>query len=115
MDERRKRSRQVKFRLTDDEYQTFQKKVALSGLSTRAYLTKLIGGEVPKAAPPDVFWEVLKELRSIGNNLNQIAKLAHSFRSIRATKYDKESEELKAVILRMMEHNLLPTKTDTPE
>ena len=115
MDEKRKRSRQVKFRLTDEEYQAFQEKVSLTGLSTRAYLTKLISGEVPQALPSEAYWDVLKELRAIGNNLNQLSKMAHAYGSIRASQYEENIIELKRIILVMMESHLLPKAKDATE
>lgn len=79
----RKRPIPVLFRLNEQEQQHLQKQVALSGYSTEQYLRSLIAGANMKPRPPDEIAEILRQLSAIGNNINQIAKIANSRGSAR--------------------------------
>ena len=73
----RKRNIQIITRLDKEENERFKKHVKKSGLSQEAYVRCLINGLVPTDAPTPDFFAMMKELHSIGVNLNQIAQKAH--------------------------------------
>ena len=70
----RKRNVHFQFWLDKKEAEAFNKKVKRSGLSREVYLRHLINGLVPQDAPPPAYFDFIRELHGIGNNLNQIAK-----------------------------------------
>ena len=74
----RKRNVHVQFWLDKKEAEAFNKKVKRSGLSREVYLRHLINGLVPQDAPPPAYFDFIRELHGIGNNLNQIAKRVNS-------------------------------------
>ena len=83
----RKRNVHVQFWLDKKEAEAFNKKVKRSGLSREAYLRHLINGLVPQDAPPPAYFDFIRELHGIGNNLNQIAQKAHVLGVIDAVSY----------------------------
>ncbi|MBE6111500.1 MAG: plasmid mobilization relaxosome protein MobC [Peptococcaceae bacterium] len=78
MYEMRNRNISVLIRLNQTEYDYLKKQVAASGLSQEAYLRLLIAGYEIKPKPPEEYKALLRELSAIGNNVNQIAKVANS-------------------------------------
>jgi len=50
----------------------------------------LLRGYKPKEKPDDRFYEAMRQLSSIGNNINQLAAKAHSLGFIDAKKLDEE-------------------------
>lgn len=78
----RKRNIHIQFWLDRKEAEAFNKKVRRSGLSREAYLRHLINGLVPQDSPPPDYFSMMRELHSIGNNLNQIAAKANALNVI---------------------------------
>ncbi len=70
------------------------KQVKRTGLSRESYIRALIMNRQPKEQPPVEYLSVLKELRRIGGNMNQIALRANAIGFIDATAYWKECKEL---------------------
>ena len=63
--------------LSEKEMSSLMKKVERSGLTRDAYVRSLIAGYEIKETPPVEFFEVLKSLQQINNNMNQIAVVAN--------------------------------------
>lgn len=70
------------FRLYEAEYQYLKKQVDLSGFPMEVYLRRLIAGKEIKQRPPEKMTELLRQLSAIGNNINQIAKVANTYKNI---------------------------------
>lgn len=66
------RPKQVMFRLSEEEYEQFMKKVEQSGTNQQEFILKAVL-EKP-ITNTDGIKEVVPELKRQGNNLNQIAK-----------------------------------------
>ena len=96
---KRKRTKTIKVRLTEDELKSLNEKVKLSGLSRENYIRSVIGGHDIKALPPDSFHTVIFHLRHIGNNLNQISRVANSSGEIDTQKYMENVTSLNKEIL----------------
>ena len=94
----RKRANQILFYLNDKELQLLNERVAKTGLSREAYLRSLIANTVPKELPPMEFFDVLRELRQLNVNMNQIALKAHTLNLIDAPYYEQCHKELQAVV-----------------
>ena len=104
------RTRNVRneFWLSEKESEAFNQKVKKSGLSREAYLRHLINGLVPKDAPPPEYFSMMKELHSIGNNLNQISLKAHTLNVIDVQRYDEECRALEKAIKNITTAVILP-------
>lgn len=73
----RTRSKKKLIRLNAEEYAHLKKQSNISGLSGEAIIRSLIMGINVKPKPPDQLGEILRQLAGIGNNINQIARVAN--------------------------------------
>ena len=69
-------------RLTAQEHNHLKKQSALCGLKMEPYVKRLIMGKEVHPLPPDSYRQLAKELSAIGKNVNQIARIANSTRSV---------------------------------
>ena len=74
----RKRNCRVEIYFTKTELKTLTKKVRKSGLSREGYCRRILNGAVVKEAPPAEVPMLIREVRRVGSNLNQIMKRANS-------------------------------------
>lgn len=75
------------------EAQDLQKKVKRACLSEAGLIRLLIKGYEPKEKPDDRFYDVMRELSAIGNNINQLAAKANTLGFIDAPQLKKEAEK----------------------
>ena len=61
-----------------DEAQELQKKAKKACLSEGALIRLLIRGYEPREKPDDRFYDTMRQLSAIGNNINQIARKANA-------------------------------------
>lgn len=73
----------VLFRLNEKEHRHLKKQVELSGFSTEKYIRSLIAGSEIRQRPPGELPKLLRELSAIGNNINQIARIANTNENVR--------------------------------
>lgn len=104
----RRRNIPFLFRLDQKEADAFRERVQKSGLSKEAYIRQAISGKVPKEAPPPDYYAMMKELHRIGNNLNQIAKKAHTLNVIDVQRYDRAMRKFEKVVRLITEAVILP-------
>ena len=97
-----KRVVKIDLRLSKEEAAELNDMVERSGLSREAYLRALIKDRPIKECPPIDFFETLKALRQINNNLNQIAVKANSIGFVDAYEYRKNVKWLQSVIGELM-------------
>lgn len=97
------RTKEIKIRLTLGEFDRLNYLVGMTGLSREEYLRSLMRKVVPAYRPSHELVEVVKQLRMIGNNLNQIAVMAYKTSSIDVMKYKHESKRLQEEIVKIME------------
>lgn len=76
MSENRKRNETLTIRLTKVERERIAEKASRAGLSLTEYILAL-SRDTPIVVPPDMT-PLLRELKRIGNNLNQIAAKVNS-------------------------------------
>ena len=107
-----KRKNEIKIRLSDAEMVRLNMNVAGCGLSREGYIRQLINGYVPKAAPPQDYYDMMMQLYRIGNNLNQIAKLAHMTGEVNAARYDIYVKMLEDAIVDITKAVLMPERID---
>ena len=88
----RKRNIQKIVRFSRDEAQDLQKKAKKACLSEAGLIRLLLRGYEPREKPDERFYDVMRELSSIGNNLNQLAVKANALGFVDAPQLKKEAE-----------------------
>lgn len=103
----RKRNIQKIVRFNREEAQDLQKKAKKACLSEAGLIRMLIRGYEPREKPDDRFYDAMRELSSIGNNINQLATKANSLGFIdapmlkaEAAKWTKFQSEIERTYLR---------------
>ena len=74
------------------EAQDLQKKAKKACLSEGALIRLLLKGYAPREQPDKRFYDVMRELSAIGNNINQLAAKANSLGFVDAVQLSKEAE-----------------------
>ena len=90
----KKRTIEIKLRLTPEEAKSLNDAVVSTGRSRESYLRSLISGCVPYQLPSETLTNTLNEIRYIGNNLNQIARVANKNGIIDSTAYETNVAKL---------------------
>jgi len=106
----RKRDVQVLVRLSEQEARYLNIQLSRTGLSRSAYLRFLIMGYAPKPLPPLDYHKMIKELRAIGNRMNQIAARANATGFIEADNYDRDVTELRQAVRTIQDAMILPER-----
>lgn len=88
----KRRTVKKQFWFSRDEAQDLQKKAKKTCLTEAALVRLLVRGYEPKEQPDQRFYDVMRQLSSIGNNINQLAAQANSLSFVDAKKLQKEAE-----------------------
>ena len=88
----KRRTVKKQFWFSRDEAQDLQKKAKKTCLTEAALVRLLVRGYEPKERPDERFYDVMRQLSSIGNNINQLAAKANTLSFVDAQKLQKESE-----------------------
>ncbi len=107
-----KRTIKKQFWFSRDEVQELQKKAKRSCLSEAALVRFLLKGYEPKEKPDDRFYDVMRELSAIGNNINQLSAKANALNFIDAPMIAKESERWHKFQADIEREFLRPGKSD---
>jgi len=108
----RKRNIRIQFWLDRKETESLNKMVKRSGLSREVYLRHIINGLVPTDAPPPDYYSMMRELHSIGTNLNQIAQKAHVLNVLDVKRYDDNVAALNKAVVEITNAVMLPRKNE---
>lgn len=106
----RKRTYRARVWLNDQEYRAYRSAVKQSGLTQETFLRQLITGYVPRPAPPMDYHRMIRELNSIGNNLNQIAAVANSNGYINIEEYRQAISALRNSLTNIQKAVELPER-----
>lgn len=74
------------------EAQDLQKKAKRACLSEGCLIRLLLKGYEPREKPDERFYDVMRELSAIGNNINQLAAKANTLGFVDAPQLKKEAE-----------------------
>ena len=85
-----KKVKQKHFRLSEEEELLLKHKAQKACVSESMLLRLLVRGYKPKEKPDAQFYEAMRQLSGIANNVNQLAAKAHSLGFIDAQKLDEE-------------------------
>lgn len=72
--ESEKRTVQILIRVTPKEYKTIKSKAAKSGLNTSELIRQSVMDKTIVEAPPADFNELIREVKRVGSNLNQLLR-----------------------------------------
>ena len=94
-------------RLNEEEANMLYQKSIKTKMNESQFLRNLIVTSVIKEKPDDRFYEVMKQMRYISNNLNQIATKANALGFIDAPYYKREAEKWNKFMLDVKNEFLL--------
>lgn len=98
--------------LNRTEAQDLQKKAKKACLSEGALLRLLLKGYAPKEQPDERFYDVMREISAIGNNINQLAVKANSLGFVDVVQLSKEAERWHKLQADIEREFLRPEKSD---
>ena len=75
-------------RLNEQEYAHLKRQSEITGLKMEPLVRQLILGWDVKPRPPENLAALLRQMSAMGNNINQIAKVANSSKFIRSEDID---------------------------
>ncbi len=93
----KRRTAQITVRLTNSEKQHLEKQAGLSGMGMEPFIRNLIAGVNLKERPPEFWKDVVNQLSAIGNNINQIARVANSTGSVSNESLEETKRLMKEV------------------
>lgn len=88
----RRRPVEKHIRLSVEEADELQRKAQLACLPEGALLRLLLKGYEPKEKPDDRFYDVMRELSAIGNNIHQLSAKANALNFVDAPMLAHEVE-----------------------
>ena len=99
----RKREKAILCWLNEKEYEHLKKLTEASGLKMEPLIRKLIMGQEIHQRPPAEMPELLRQMSAIGNNINQIAKVANSSKFVRQEDI-KEIQKMQSDLWKAVRH-----------
>lgn len=88
----KRRTVKKQFWFSRDEAQDLQKKAKKTCLTEAALVRLLVRGYEPKERPDERFYDTMRNLSAIGNNINQLAAKAHTLGFIDVPLLKNEAE-----------------------
>ena len=88
----RKRYVQKIIRFSPEEAYDFERKARMCKLSESALIRSLLSGYEPRQCPDSRFYDAMREISAIGNNINQLAVKANSLGFIDSRELKKEAD-----------------------
>lgn len=88
----RTRNIQKIIRLNRSEAQDLQKKAKKACVSEAGLIRLLLKGYEPREKPDDRFYDAMRELSAIGNNVNQLAAKANTLGFVDAPMLQREAQ-----------------------
>lgn len=98
-----RRNIKITFRLNEDEHLSLTKQIKKTGLSQEAFIRALIKGYEPRELPPLDYHAMIRELHTIGGNLNQVAARAIATGYIDSAAFQREVNWLRRAVLDIQE------------
>ena len=108
----RKREVQVKFYQSFEEYRKLKNQAEKVGLCVSDFIRSLIDGYEPREKPPLEFYDAIKQIRAVGNNINQIARLANATGVLDEQICKKQFDNLNEIVIELKRKFLLPKKVE---
>ncbi|MDL2287975.1 MobC family plasmid mobilization relaxosome protein [Oscillospiraceae bacterium OttesenSCG-928-F05] len=84
--------------LTQDAMTKLKALCKKSGQSHSSIIRALIDGAAIREMPPIDYHKLISEVRAVGNNINQIARVANTTGNINKTAYEENAAELRRAL-----------------
>lgn len=101
------------FWLSPKDAEELKRKAELAGISETAVIRLLIRGYEPREKPDSDFYEAMRKLSAIGNNINQLVVKAHALGFVdvpmlktEALRWHQFQADIEATFLRPQQSNL---------
>ena len=85
------------FWLSPQEVAELKRKAEIAGISETAVIRLLVRGYEPREKPDSNFYEAMRKLSAIGNNVNQVARKVNSTGQVSAEDFQKVARSLDEV------------------
>ncbi len=83
----------LNIRISPQENEDLSQKIQRANITKSEYVRRAIANVVIKEKPDREFYETMKQMIRIGNNLNQLTKKANSLNFIDVDEYKKQSQD----------------------
>ena len=93
----RKRNHRVEIYFTDDELARLTERVRKSGLPREKYCREVLNGAEVREAPPADVPALIREVRRVGSNLDQILLRAHAIGLLDVPELRRTVDEINTV------------------
>ena len=103
---------QIHFRVTQSEYDVIKSKVEKSGLSMSEFARKTFLDKKIVSAPPADFPTLIREVKRIGGNLNQLVRKLNTLGIAHSLELEKCENEIRETE-RMLYRTFRPGKGDS--
>ena len=107
-----KRRVKKQFWLSPQDARELKRKAKLCGITETAVIRILLHGYEPKEKPDDRFYDVMRQLSAIGNNLHQITVKANALGFLDMQKLNAEAERWHSFQADVERQFLRPEKSD---
>lgn len=97
----------VSVKFSESELEQIDKMAFKTCRMRSTFIREVALGYSPREKPSEDFNEVIKQLRYLNNNLNQLVAKAHSIGFIDNKKYDKQVKEINSLIISMRKKYLI--------
>ena len=97
-DENDKRTVRIYIRVTPKEYKTIMKKTSESGLTASEFIRRSVMGQTIHAAPPADLNDLIREIKRVGSNLNQMLRKLNMAGISHPLELERVSKDLTSII-----------------
>ncbi len=92
------KTRRIFVRVTSAEYDSIKKNAIKSGLSMSEYARRSLVGERVMSAPPVEFIELIREVKRVGSNLNQVTRKLNALGIAHPLELERSASNITEVI-----------------
>lgn len=108
----RKKYIKKQYWLDEKEDSLLKEKCAKAGLSESDFIRSYINGYKVKEKPDENFYYILRDLRGIATNINQLARQANSYQYVDNDKFFSIAKKVTDFITDIQEMYLMPIKKE---
>lgn len=106
----RNRTIKKQFWLNETEEKLLKEKSKKAGLSEAEFIRSFINGCKLKEKPDENFYDVLKDLRGIAINVNQLARQSNRYQYVDSNKFFTIADKISDFIIAIQETYLTPVR-----
>lgn len=102
----------IRLRMTQKEADDLNKKVQLTGLTKSSFIRVLIAGYVPKPKPDKEFYDLLRKLYAVCNDMNRLTAKAHALNFIDVPMLKEIKSQYENLLDEIQQKYLAPNKNN---